>query len=1047
MALTRITKGVIKPNENYDTHNINSTGIVTAIGLDVNGNGDISGNLSVGGVLTYEDVTSIDSVGIITAQSDIHVGGGVSAVGVGTFGGLVSPYADIDDFLDVGSNIQLGNAGVITATTFKGDGDFVDIDVDGHTNLDNVSVAGVSTFSALSKFNEDVYFLGASSKTITFDKSEGHIRYLDNAKAQFGTQGDLHIYHSGAASIVANHGTGDLYLQDDGNVIIGKVTNAEVGIKVIGDGAVELYHNNTKRLETSSVGVSIPQDLDVDGHTNLDAVSIAGVTTIGNSLHANGNLTITNAAPTITLTDSDADDYALQVNGGSFIIHDTTAGATRLSITDGGNINIGSDLDVDGHTNLDNVSIAGVTTMSGNLTISNTDPRIIFVDTNNNPDFTLHANGGEMQVENSGSGTQVKLESSGSTRLFGNVIANKDLDVDGHTNLDNVSIAGITTITKGLVMVAGTSNLYQINGALSYYAADNAVYLNGAGNSGSLRLNATGSSNDRTSINLTGQSNSAADAIIFRTADNERLRIHADGEVDVKGGAAGQNALLVTGNYSASNNVDIQTWQRSGGAVQAKMIYKDAGTSMHFGTDTAHSFLLITGGSDRIKIASNSAATSIGGSMVFNAMLTVQGDISGALFQLKATENTNRLMVSGSNTNGVEVNLYDEAGGQKGILGVSGTEFFIKAPNNSAPLTFYTHNGSSIGERLRIKDDGDVVWNGTGTETPGYNNTTVGMGFEPRNGTIFLSRADNLLILANRNNDGRMIAFNQGGAQKFNIGLKNSGADLAFNSGTAEGTERLKITSSGIIKQFASGGDNQFISKRTGSTYSNGDYYFYLFAQNNGGTNVGSLGIVRDTGNDNSRIMLSTAVDGNNYESLRIGQRGNMSNATGSWRAASEKYVNTLHMPQAHEGYNAGSSYSGLSVAAEMWHQSDVRGTSHLTTELFSTRMGHNAGMFIYVEVWFSCAVSNYQGYQALWANANRTGSADFTINNTGKEGNQLGTDTAGYFDLTYASAGSAGNQRLTWKVTTSFGNNYTRVLYKSTIVGHDYFTDLTVIR
>ena len=30
MALTKITKGVIKPNENYDTHNINSTGVVTA---------------------------------------------------------------------------------------------------------------------------------------------------------------------------------------------------------------------------------------------------------------------------------------------------------------------------------------------------------------------------------------------------------------------------------------------------------------------------------------------------------------------------------------------------------------------------------------------------------------------------------------------------------------------------------------------------------------------------------------------------------------------------------------------------------------------------------------------------------------------------------------------------------------------------------------------------------------------------------------------------------------------------------------------------------
>ena len=84
MALTRITKGVIKPNENYDTHDINSTGIITATGAN------ITGNLSVGGVLTYEDVSSIDSVGIITANQGIHVGAGISVVGVGTFGGLVS---------------------------------------------------------------------------------------------------------------------------------------------------------------------------------------------------------------------------------------------------------------------------------------------------------------------------------------------------------------------------------------------------------------------------------------------------------------------------------------------------------------------------------------------------------------------------------------------------------------------------------------------------------------------------------------------------------------------------------------------------------------------------------------------------------------------------------------------------------------------------------------------------------------------------------------------------------------------------------------------
>ena len=49
------------------------TGIVTATG------GSFSGNVSVGGVLTYEDVTNIDSVGIITARSGIIATGVVTA--------------------------------------------------------------------------------------------------------------------------------------------------------------------------------------------------------------------------------------------------------------------------------------------------------------------------------------------------------------------------------------------------------------------------------------------------------------------------------------------------------------------------------------------------------------------------------------------------------------------------------------------------------------------------------------------------------------------------------------------------------------------------------------------------------------------------------------------------------------------------------------------------------------------------------------------------------------------------------------------------------
>ena len=206
MALTRITKGVIKPNENYDTHNINSTGIVTAVGAN------FTGNVSVGGVLTYEDVTSIDSVGIITSQSDIHVGGGVSAVGVGTFGSL-----DISG----------------------------DIDVDGHTNLDNVSVAGVTTFS------EDVTFVGSGSYggNIVFDKSQGNLEFADGSEATFGNGADLRIFHNvGYNYFRAGSSNSEFHFKDNASGNIAK-------FKPLGNN--ELYFNKVKKFETTNTGIKV----------------------------------------------------------------------------------------------------------------------------------------------------------------------------------------------------------------------------------------------------------------------------------------------------------------------------------------------------------------------------------------------------------------------------------------------------------------------------------------------------------------------------------------------------------------------------------------------------------------------------------------------------------------------------------------------------------------------------------------------------------------------------------------------------------------------
>jgi len=82
------------------------TGVITAtsIGQTLNGDLTVTGDVGIAGTLTYEDVTNVDSVGLITARTGIKIG---PAAGVaGTF------FAD-------GSYIT---AGIITATTFHGSG-------------------------------------------------------------------------------------------------------------------------------------------------------------------------------------------------------------------------------------------------------------------------------------------------------------------------------------------------------------------------------------------------------------------------------------------------------------------------------------------------------------------------------------------------------------------------------------------------------------------------------------------------------------------------------------------------------------------------------------------------------------------------------------------------------------------------------------------------------------------------------------------------------------------------------------------------------------
>ena len=80
MAFTKVVGAGIHTQSNIDSHNIHSTGIITATrfdgpftNLNVTGVTTFAGDVSIGGTLTYEDVTNIDSVGLVTAREGIFL--------------------------------------------------------------------------------------------------------------------------------------------------------------------------------------------------------------------------------------------------------------------------------------------------------------------------------------------------------------------------------------------------------------------------------------------------------------------------------------------------------------------------------------------------------------------------------------------------------------------------------------------------------------------------------------------------------------------------------------------------------------------------------------------------------------------------------------------------------------------------------------------------------------------------------------------------------------------------------------------------------------
>ena len=94
------------------------------------------------------------------------------------------------------------------------------------------------------------------------------ILFPDDAKILIGAGSDLQLYHDGSDSHVAENGTGRLLVRTNGTSINFLKDTSETMAVMTVDGAVDLYHNNAKKLETSATGATIADKITVGSGTS-----------------------------------------------------------------------------------------------------------------------------------------------------------------------------------------------------------------------------------------------------------------------------------------------------------------------------------------------------------------------------------------------------------------------------------------------------------------------------------------------------------------------------------------------------------------------------------------------------------------------------------------------------------------------------------------------------------------------------------------------------------------------------------------------------------
>ena len=408
------------------TTGINAAGISSFVRIDVDGQADLD-EVVIAGVATFQGAVNFDvnseiniGTGVTILGNNLHVTGIVSAAqfvgdgsgitnlpGISTLGS--SSLTDVN-VSGTTTTVQLRISGIGTAEKFfVSTGGF---EVDGQSDLDELVVAGVSTFSANTFINADLSVTGniGASGIIT---ATG-IQLVAGSGLDVGAVGVLT-----ALSVDVSTGGIDVDGQAtlDEVVVAGVATFsalADVNNRLDVAGGANIDQVNVTgiasftQLDVSTGGI------DVDGQTDLDELIVAGVSTFTGTVKIDGALDIGVAG--------------VDVEGLTNLDELIVAGVSTFT----GAVDINAGLDVDGQTDLDELVVAGVSTFTGTVKIDGAlDIGVAGVDVDGQTDLD------ELQV-------------AGVSTFSALIDANARLDVVGGANIDQLNVSGVTTFSGAL---------------------------------------------------------------------------------------------------------------------------------------------------------------------------------------------------------------------------------------------------------------------------------------------------------------------------------------------------------------------------------------------------------------------------------------------------------------------------------------------------------------------------------------------------------------------------------------------------------------------